>query len=82
MDKKQFDKLCSLSPVALFDELQNIKDKNAFTDEQFSMISKKVSSESQRKYLMAKKDFSEDKKEGLFSQSLNFFIYLFSTRYG
>lgn len=65
MDKKQFDKLYSLNPVSLFDELQKIKDKNAFTDEQFSMISKKVSSESQREYLMAKKDFSDDDYEKL-----------------
>ena len=39
--------------------MQKIKDKNAFTDEQFSIISKKVSSESQREYLMEKKDFSD-----------------------
>lgn len=65
MDKNQFDKLYSLNPVALFDELQKIKDKNAFTDEQFSMISKKVSSESQRKYLMGKRDFLEDDYEKL-----------------
>lgn len=65
MDKKQFDKLYSLNPVALFEELQNIKDKNAFTDEQFSMISKKVSSEYQREYLMEKKDFSDDDYEKL-----------------
>lgn len=65
MDKKQFDKLYSLNPVALFEELQNIKEKNAFTDEQFSMISKKVSSESQREYLMEKKDFSDDDYEKL-----------------
>lgn len=65
MDKNQFDKLYSLNPVALFDELQKIKDKNAFTDEQFSMISKKVSSESQRKYLMEKRDFLEDDYEKL-----------------
>lgn len=65
MDKKQFDKLYSLNPVALFDELQKNKDKNAFTDEQFSMISKKVSSESQRKYLMAKREFSDDDYEKL-----------------
>ena len=45
--------------------MQKIKDKNAFTDEQFSMISKKVSSESQREYLMAKKDFSDDDYEKL-----------------
>lgn len=65
MDKIQFDKLYSLNPVDLFDELQKIKDKNAFTDEQFFMISKKVSSESQRKYLMAKKDFGDDDYEKL-----------------
>lgn len=65
MDKKKFDKLYSLNPVALFEELQNIKEENAFTDEQFSMISKKISSESQRKYLMEKKDFSEDDYEKL-----------------
>ena len=65
MDKKQFDKLYSLNPVALFEKLQNIKDKNAFTDEQFSMISKKVSSESQREYLMEKNDFSDDDYEKL-----------------
>lgn len=65
MDKKQFDKLYSLNPVDLFEELQNIKDKNAFTDEQFSKISKKVSSESQRKYLMSKKYFSDDDYEKL-----------------
>lgn len=65
MDKKQFDKLYSLNPVDLFEELQNIKDKNAFTDEQFAKISKKVSSESQINYLMEKKDFSEDDYEKL-----------------
>lgn len=65
MDKKKFDKLYSLNPVDLFEELQNIKDENAFTDEQFSIISKKVSSGSQRKYLMAKKDFSDDDYEKL-----------------
>lgn len=65
MDKKRFDKLYSLNPVSLFEELQNIKDENAFTDEQFAKISKKVSSESQRKYLMAKNDFSEDDYEKL-----------------
>lgn len=65
MDKKQFDKLYSLNPVALFEELQKIKDENAFTDEQFAKISKKVSSESQRKYLMEKNDFSEDDYEKL-----------------
>ena len=65
MDKKQFDKLYSLNPVALFEELQNIKDKNALTDKQFSMISEKVSSESQRNYLVAKKDFSDDDYEKL-----------------
>lgn len=65
MNKNQFDKLYSLNPVALFEELQNIKDKNAFTDEQFSMISEKVSSESQRKYLMKKKDFSDKDYEKL-----------------
>lgn len=65
MDKKQFDKLYSLNPVDLFEELQNIKDKNAFTDEQFAKISKKVSSESQINYLMKKKDFSEDDYEKL-----------------
>ena len=65
MDKKQFDKLYSLNPVDLFEELQNIKDKNAFTDEQFAKISKKVSSKSQINYLMKKKDFSEDDYEKL-----------------
>ena len=65
MNKNQFDKLYLLNPVALFEELQNIKDKNAFTDEQFSMISEKVSSESQRKYLMKKKDFSDEDYEKL-----------------
>lgn len=65
MDKKQFDKLYSLNPVDLFEELQSIKDKNAFTDEQFAKISKKVSSESQINYLMKKKDFSEDDYEKL-----------------
>ena len=65
MDKKQFDKLYSLNPVALFEQLQKIKDKNAFTDEQFAKISKKVSSESQRNYLMKKKNFSDNDYEKL-----------------
>ena len=65
MDKKQFDKLYSLNPVDLSEELQNIKDKNAFTDEQFAKKKKKVSSESQINYLMKKNDFSEDDYEKL-----------------